>query len=298
MRILNLADPKKGNIEYSVLSFSDGQKLINLGGLYAKGNTNVEDTVQIVSRMSWEDVQLIVCATKALREAELKVIHLYVPYFLGARSDRKFQPGSVNYLKEVICPIINSLEFASVTVLDPHSNCLEMGLKNFKKTQCDRLYHEVISDLDTYPDRKEDLYHDTTDGRHYDDRIFKKLTFVSPDKGAKDRVEYVAKLMNHGDVLVCDKVREVLTGKILSISLSGLTDFKGGDVVVIDDICDGGATFIELGQRLRLHGAGRLILVVTHGIFSKGFNVLTDIYDAIYCTDSVMDMLEIRNFHR
>jgi hypothetical protein len=37
----------------------------------------------------------------ALRILVLEII--YVPYFLGARSDRKFTEGGINYLKDVIC---------------------------------------------------------------------------------------------------------------------------------------------------------------------------------------------------
>jgi phosphoribosylpyrophosphate synthetase len=56
----------------------------------------------------------------ALRNLGVRKINLYVPYFLGARSDRKFTEGGINYLKDVICPIINSQKFKSVTILDAH----------------------------------------------------------------------------------------------------------------------------------------------------------------------------------
>jgi phosphoribosylpyrophosphate synthetase len=52
---------------------------------------------------------------------------------LGARSDRKFTEGGINYLKDVICPIINSQKFKSVTILDAHSDVIEACIKNYKK---------------------------------------------------------------------------------------------------------------------------------------------------------------------
>jgi ribose-phosphate pyrophosphokinase len=75
----------------------------------------------------------MICANQALLNLGVGRVHLYVPYFVGARSDRKFQNGGINYLKQVICPIINSQNFFSVTVLDPHSDVLEGCLKNFNK---------------------------------------------------------------------------------------------------------------------------------------------------------------------
>ena len=64
-------------------------------------------------------------------------------------------------------------------------------------------------------------------------------------------------------------------------------DFGGKDCVIVDDICDGGRTFIELAKVLKERGAGKIGLFVTHGIFSQGVGVLFDNgIDFIYTTDS------------
>ena len=55
----------------------------------------------------------------------------------------------------------------------------------------------------------------------------------------------------------------------------------------VDDICDGGRTFIELGKVLRAKGASKLVLSVTHGIFSRGPALVFEMFDAIYTTDSI-----------
>jgi phosphoribosylpyrophosphate synthetase len=65
-------------------------------------------------------------------------------------------------------------------------------------------------------------------------------------------------------------------------------------VLIVDDICDGGGTFLgisdALGSRLRSLGdvGGDYILglYVTHGIFSKGFCDLIEKFDHVYTTDS------------
>jgi ribose-phosphate pyrophosphokinase len=56
----------------------------------------------------------------------------------------------------------------------------------------------------------------------------------------------------------------------------------------VDDICDGGGTFIGLAALLKSHNAGHIVLIVSHGIFSKGFDLAH--IDAIYTTNSFKDI--------
>ncbi len=139
MKVLNLTNNEtSSDIKFEVSKFPDGQQQIRIplkrtfynsgtnrmkGYEYQDWNVESKNVVQIKARLNnFKDLELIICATKSLRELGVKEIHLYTPYFLGSRSDRKFEEGSNNYLKDVICPIINSLNFESVTVLDPHSD--------------------------------------------------------------------------------------------------------------------------------------------------------------------------------
>jgi len=58
---------------------------------------------------------------------------------------------------------------------------------------------------------------------------------------------------------------------------------KGKNLVIVDDICDGGRTFIELARVLKEKGANKVALYVTHGIFSQGLDVLKEHIDHVYC---------------
>ena len=69
------------------------------------------------------------------------------------------------------------------------------------------------------------------------------------------------------------------------------------DVVIVDDICDGGATFINIAKEVKnqyknvdKHCQGKIYLIVTHGIFSKGFKELSKYFDGVYCTNSYQDI--------
>ena len=130
--ILNLAYPSRSTVGYKVSKFPDGQQTVDI--TYAYEAQFVGENVLISSRLnSFKDLELIICATQALRELNCGSISLYVPYFLGSRSDRKFKKGGVNYLKQVICPIVNSQNYTRVTTMDPHSDVLEACLNNYVK---------------------------------------------------------------------------------------------------------------------------------------------------------------------
>jgi ribose-phosphate pyrophosphokinase len=61
--------------------------------------------------------------------------------------------------------------------------------------------------------------------------------------------------------------------------------------VIIDDICDGGRTFVELAKAIKDgRPTAKVYLVVTHGIFSAGFYELNELFEGIYCTNSYEDI--------
>ena len=64
-------------------------------------------------------------------------------------------------------------------------------------------------------------------------------------------------------------------------------DLKGCDCLIVDDICDGGGTFIGLANELKNKNAGKLYLAVSHGIFSRGFDDLEKCFTKIFTTDSI-----------
>ena len=153
MKTLNLVYPNKSDIKYTISKFPDGQQQVTIiskiGDWFDDKVWFYEELpIQIKARLNnFLDLELIVCATKALKNLEVEEIHLYTPYFLGSRSDRKFEEGGNNYLKDVICPIVNGLNFKSVTVFDPHSQSLECCLNNFVSIDNSELMRFAISDI-------------------------------------------------------------------------------------------------------------------------------------------------------
>jgi len=267
---LNLTDITSSEIKYKISKFPDGQQTVDIEWI---GNT---DSVVIDSRMnSFLDVELIVCANQALKNAGVKNVGLHVPYFLGARSDRKFQDGGSNYLKQVICPIINSQNFFTVIVLDPHSDVLEACLNNYEKIDNHLLVKHALTLIDNKNGARE------------------RVCLVSPDAGAYKKIFDVAKKFDINKVITATKVRDLKTGQILhtEVPLQDLNeDIK---YVIVDDICDGGRTFTEIAKAIRTQVPNaRIYLVVTHGIFSAGFEELEKYFERIYTTNSYKDTIE------
>jgi ribose-phosphate pyrophosphokinase len=65
----------------------------------------------------------------------------------------------------------------------------------------------------------------------------------------------------------------------------------------VDDLCDGGATFIGAAKCLRDAGAKFVGLVVPHGIFSRGVShVLDNGIDHIHTSNSFKDWTAQKNF--
>jgi ribose-phosphate pyrophosphokinase len=266
---LNLVNQEKSYIKYKINKFPDGQQSVDLVDIF-----NITDDIRIATRLnSFSDLEILICATKALRNITTKPIHLYVPYFLGSRSDRKFGLGGVNYLKEVICPIINSLDFATVEVLDPHSDVLEACLNNFVKLSTNYLVKQALTQIDN------------KDGAR------NRVCLVSPDAGAYKKIFDVAQKFNIDNIITASKVRDIKTGAILRTEVPTLDQHKDLKYIIIDDICDGGRTFTELAKVMKeSRPTAKIYLVVTHGIFSAGFDELSKYFEQIYTTNSYKDI--------
>jgi ribose-phosphate pyrophosphokinase len=269
MITLNLVDSAKSQIDYKISKFPDGQQTIDL--LDWARLDRYTDPVMITARLnSFKDVELLICAVQALRNIKPNCqISLYTPYFLGSRSDRKFQEGGVNYLKQVICPIINSLNFYSVVVLDPHSDVLEACLNNYEKADNHILVKWALTDIDN------------KDGAQ------SRICLVSPDAGAYKKIFDVAKKFSIDKIITANKVRDMKTGNILRTEIPVLDQHDNIQYVIIDDICDGGRTFVELAKAIKEgRPTAKIYLVVTHGIFSAGYSQLGEYFERIYTTNS------------
>lgn len=227
------------------------------------------DDYSVKARLqSSEDIMHFVMLCDALDRrypsAESSVI---IPYFPYARQDRMCSPGQ-HFGAAVIAKIIGGIPQRHLTVYDLHSpvtrDLLEVHFGVTEITQGDILMPTKVGNL-------------IGEG---------KLRIVSPDKGATQKALEVRNVCNGPlPVLQCGKTRDPATGKINGFAVDE-EDLAGQDLIIVDDICDAGGTFLGLAAELRKRGAKSVDLYVTHGIFSKGFDAFSGLIDNIYATDS------------
>jgi ribose-phosphate pyrophosphokinase len=120
-----------------------------------------------------------------------------------------------------------------------------------------------------------------------------KTIVIAPDKGAVERATLVQQALGLHSVVYATKVRNPENGQILRTEVPENISYRGKNLLIVDDICDGGRTFIELAKVLRQFDPSRIDLYVTHGIFSKGFEVFEDLIDNFY----VANLLPNRSFY-
>lgn len=267
---LDLTSLEDSDIKYKISQFPDGQQSVEVDPT----TVILDASIEICSRFtSFRSLELIISATQDLYELGVKDISLYVPYFLGARSDRKFAKGASNYLKTVVCPIINSQKYTRVTVLDAHSDVLEACLDRFQKVSNISIVSFSLQSIDHGDCPKEDI------------------VIVSPDAGAMKKIYDVAKMFSMPNVITAGKVRDIATGAILKTEVPDISKYAGKKFLIIDDICDGGRTFIELAKAIQEQlPDAECYLCVTHGIFSAGLKELNKYFKGIFCSNSYSDM--------
>jgi ribose-phosphate pyrophosphokinase len=92
-----------------------------------------------------------------------------------------------------------------------------------------------------------------------------------PDKGASQRDYGIA-----APFFSLDKKRNQSTGEIEGLFCPLPLDLTDNVVLIVDDICDGGSTFIEASKLLYKMGASEVHLYTSHGLYTKGIGVLKE----------------------
>ena len=111
------------------------------------------------------------------------------------------------------------------------------------------------------------------------------IVLVAPDAGAAKKIFHLASELNISEIITCEKKRNVNNGELSDFKIHA-DDIKNKNCLIIDDICDGGRTFVGIAKALKNKNAGKIYLAVSHGIFSNGFEKLKRVLDDIYSTDS------------
>ena len=237
------------------------------GGMLVKESVPYDFAAQKDHVIEWhfennEEMVALIFLTRHIQAHGGKNIDLVMPYIPNARQDRVKTDEDVFTLK-YFAELINDLHFRSVTVLDPHSNVSE-ALIDRLIVRTPKLYVEkVISILGT-----------------------EGLLMFYPDEGAMKRYSGLVQIPYAFGI----KKRDWATGKIKGLDVAGEIDaIAGSRILIVDDICSKGGTFVHSSEKLKELGAKEIYLYVSHceNTILRG-RILTDgLIDRVFTTDSI-----------
>lgn len=210
----------------------------------------------------------VICLRKHFANKE---VILEMPYCPHARMDR-VKNGNEFFTLKHFADVINSLDFVEVRIYDPHSNVCAALINNVKVVYP---IEEVKKTIDAIGSDK--------------------LVAFYPDEGAMKRgTSYL-----NGAYAFGIKKRDWETGKILGLELMNKEVVKGKDVLIIDDICSRGGTFLYSAKALKEAGANKIYLYITHceNTILDGELLTSGLIERVYTTNSIFtkehEMIEV-----
>ena len=258
MQTLNLANVDKSDIKYSISHFPDGEVQITLGEFSRK------DEIEVKCRItSAEELFILMQVADILRRHGMR-FSISIYYLMGMRMDRVMDFNRPFTLKMVV-DILDSLCATSIAIFCPHS---KVTTQLFRKTEVVPLNPVEWMDEE----------------KHFWD----VYQVVLPDAGAAER--YFDGNVPF-DIIIGEKVRDVETGKILSIKVKNPEAIDGGwPLIMIDDLCDGGGTFVGLANAIReVEPDIEINIAVNHMVNPKGIENLSKTFDHVYFSNSYKD---------
>jgi ribose-phosphate pyrophosphokinase len=177
--------------------------------------------------------------------------------------------GNSVFTLKYITDFINSLNFKEVIVIEPHSDVTPALLNNCRSVfPSFDILNNVMKEVNFNKDK---------------DYLF------FPDQGAAKRYGKTKGFKQ----LVGFKERDFQTGKINKLQVIGDIQEQGFKVIIQDDLCSYGGTFLMSGNKLKELGASEIYLLVTHcenSIYQGELLKENSPIDKIFTTDSILTL--------
>jgi ribose-phosphate pyrophosphokinase len=220
-----------------------------------------EEEICVITDFSTGSLGLVrlMLISNALDAKGCKKKKLIIPYLLGARSDRHMtEDHSDSFDLKVVADIINTLKFELVLVFDAHSEITTALINNCFSVDNSILLKEYKTE---------------------------NAVLIFPDAGAgKKAKKLLARMPTVTDVVFCSKERNLQTQELELIVINPQL-CSGRNVVVVDDLCDGGRTFTAIIKQLPKE-VKETTLIVSHSLFSYGTKEVEHYYHRVITSDS------------
>ncbi|MBY0572763.1 MAG: ribose-phosphate diphosphokinase [Undibacterium sp.] len=253
-----LPDPQNEGETFKHFQFGSGENHLQI-------LSPSSSRVQIMFRYSSDQSMMqLLLMTDALRRQGASEIDLFIPYFPGARQDRVCNQGEPLSAK-VYADLINQQQYRQVTIFDPHSDVVVALLNQVRVVKNHQFMKDVVAELGS------------------------DLILISPDAGSNKKIFELANKLDGLAVVRADKLRDVRNGAIIGTEVY-CEDLSGKTALIVDDICAGGRTFIELAKKLKAKNCKKIILAVSHYEGSAQERALSESgINAVYTTNSLRD---------
>lgn len=199
-----------------------------------------------------------------------------IPCLIDAQADKRFASNQSNGLK-LVCKFLNQMN-ARFKIFHPHNpevvEALIDGVEIIDNTNF------IFNVLDVINNRNyANLSYDINDSN---------LILMSSDAGGfKPLMKLCDKIGWQGETASASKSREYKNGKSILTQLIAHNDFRGKDILIVDDICIYGGTFKGLAKLLRERNCGKLYLAVSHIMVQNlGEDPVTNYFDKVFTTNS------------
>jgi ribose-phosphate pyrophosphokinase len=194
---------------------------------------------------------------KALLDIPATLRITYTPY---SRMDR--DSDTYVFSLKVFADFINSMNWAQVVIYEPHSDVLPALLNRVQ-----------VINITASPQMRSKI-----------NIALEDFQVCYPDVGAFKR--YSDKFKTR-QPLIGFKSREFETGRILGLKIEG-TKYED-NVVIVDDLCSKGGTFVLAAQQLRAMGFKKIVLAVAHCENTIYNGEVFNYIDKVITTDSILD---------
>lgn len=262
-------------MSHKINKYPDGTSYINLDLGSILGNKDRLETIFKIN--SYEDLWHLNQFSDCLRGTKCTVI---IPNLLDAQADRRFSPNQSSGLK-LVCDLLNSMTNLEFEVFHPHNpEVVEALLDRVEIIDNSEFIKQVIANLAfnshiENPDKK---------------FIMDTILMSSDAGGFKPLMKLCDKIDWRGGTYSASKYRHpgpTIDGGSKLVQTVDKEDFKGKDILIIDDISVYGGTFKGLAKLLRERNVGKLYLAVSHmTVQNLGDDPVTDYFDKVFVTNS------------
>lgn len=261
----------------SIIEKKDGIGMIQYNGEQIKIGYFPDNTLLLKKNILEEKVEIrwffenneelvaLYFLVQHLREHGVEEIELNMPYIPNARQDRVKQSDDIFTLK-YFAKLINEMEFSKVIVLDPHSYVSEALIDRLEVQSSQKYVERVLKKLEIESDEQ--------------------ILLFFPDEGASKRYGS----MFERPYIFGMKKREWTTGEIKSLEVLGETSrIANSRILIVDDICSRGGTFLHSAKALKKLGANEIYLYVSHceNTILEGELLEGDLLKKVYTTNSI-----------